>query len=82
MILAPFVTILRRQHRRQLNSGVDIKIEGAVNIVEFTFRLHHSPIPFSEMFATIKDSDFLQSKNMHIKPNPLHGMLIFDFLSQ
>ena len=58
------------------------QIKEAVDIGEFGFGLQHYPIPFSDIVATIEDSDLLPPKSTHIKPKPLHGMLIFDFLSQ
>ena len=58
------------------------QIKEAVNMGEFAFGLQHYPIPFSDIVATVEDSDLLPPKSTHIKPKPLHGMLIFDFLSQ
>jgi len=58
------------------------QIKEAVDMGEFAFGLQHYPIPFSDIVATVEDSDLLPPKSTHIKPKPLHGMLIFDFLSQ
>ena len=58
------------------------QIKNAVDMDEFTFGLQHYPIPFSDIVATVEDSNLLPPKSTHIKPKPLHGMLIFDFLSQ
>ncbi len=58
------------------------KIKEAVDLGEFAFGLQHYPIPYSDIVATVKDSDLLPPKSTHIKPKPLHGLLIFDFLSQ
>ena len=58
------------------------KIKDAVDMGEFAFGLQHYPIPYSDIVATVKDSDLLPPKSTHIKPKPLHGLLIFDFLSQ
>ena len=58
------------------------QIKEAVDLGEFAFGLQHYPIPFSDIVATVEDSDLLPPKSTHIKPKPLHGMLIFDFLSQ
>jgi uncharacterized protein (DUF1015 family) len=58
------------------------QIKEAVDKGEFAFGLQHYPISFSEIVATVEDSDLLPPKSTHIKPKPLHGMLIFDFLSQ
>ena len=58
------------------------QIKKAVDMSEFAFGLQHYPIPFSDIVATVEDSDLLPPKSTHIKPKPLHGMLIFDFLSQ
>jgi uncharacterized protein (DUF1015 family) len=58
------------------------QIKEAVDIGEFGFGLQHYPIPFSDIVETVEDSDLLPPKSTHIKPKPLHGMLIFDFLSQ
>jgi uncharacterized protein (DUF1015 family) len=58
------------------------QIKESVDIGEFGFGLQHYPIPFSDIVETVEDSDLLPPKSTHIKPKPLHGMLIFDFLSQ
>ena len=58
------------------------QIKKAVDMGEFAFGLQHYPIPFSDIVATVEDSDLLPPKSSYIKPKPLHGMLIFDFLSQ
>ena len=58
------------------------QIKEAVDKGEFMFGLQHYPIPFSDIVATVDDSDLLPPKSTHIQPKPLHGMLIFDFLSQ
>jgi uncharacterized protein (DUF1015 family) len=60
----------------------ELHIKKAVDMGEFAFGLQHYPIPFSDIIATVEDSDLLPPKSTHIKPKPLHGMLIFDFLSQ
>lgn len=49
---------------------------------EYILGIQHYPIPFSDIVATVEDSDLLHPKSTHFKPKPLHGMLIFDFLSQ
>ena len=58
------------------------QIKEAVDKGEFMFGLQHYPIPSSDIVATVDDSDLLPPKSTHIQPKPLHGMLIFDFLSQ
>ena len=58
------------------------KIKEAVDMSEFAFGLQHYPISYSDMVATVNDSDLLPPKSTYIKPKPLHGLLIFDFLSQ
>ena len=58
------------------------QIKKAVDMGEFAFGLQHYPISFSDIVATVEDSDLLPPKSSYIKPKPLHGMLIFDFLSQ
>ena len=80
MILAPFKSIHPRP--LQLKSWANIQIGEAVDMGEFAFGLQHYPIPFSDIVATVEDSDLLPPKSTHIKPKPLHGMLIFDFLSK
>lgn len=58
------------------------QIKEAVDNGEFAFGLQHYPIPFSDVIATVEGSNLLPPKSTHIKPKPLHGMLIFDFSSQ
>lgn len=58
------------------------QIKEAVDLGKFAFGLQHYPIPFSDIISTVEDSDLLPPKSTHIEPKPLHGMLIFDFLSQ
>lgn len=58
------------------------QIKEAVDMREFAFGLQHYTIPFSDIVAIVEDSDLLPPKSKHIKPKPLHEMLIFDFLSK
>jgi uncharacterized protein (DUF1015 family) len=58
------------------------QIKEDVDKGEYVLGIQHYPIPFSDIVATIEDSDLLPPKSTHFKPKPLHGMLIFDFLSQ
>jgi uncharacterized protein (DUF1015 family) len=84
-IAKPLLNIQNLQKDKQISyvhyEQPQQQIKEAVNMGEFTFGLQHYPIPFSDIVATVEDSDLLPPKSTHIKPKPLHGMLIFDFLS-
>ena len=58
------------------------KIEEDVDKGKYILGIQHYPITFSDIVATVEDFDLLPPKSTHFKPKPLHGMLIFDFLSQ
>ena len=62
------------------NPSLEIKKE--VDMGKYKLGIQHYPISFSDIVATVEDSDLLPPKSTHFKPKPLHGMLIFDFLSQ
>ena len=58
------------------------KIKEDVDKGKYVLGIQHYPIPFSDIVASVKNFDLLPPKSTHFKPKPLHGMLIFDFLSQ
>ena len=58
------------------------KIKEDVDKGKYILGIQHYPITFSDIVATVEDFDLLPPKSTHFKPKPLHGMLIFDFLSQ
>ena len=67
-------------YRNYDRSGQQMK--AAVDKGTFVFGIEHHPIPFSDIISTVDECDLLPPKSTHIKPKPLLGMLIFDFLSQ
>ena len=67
-------------YRNYSQGGQQMKTD--VDNGEFVFGIEHHPIPFSDIRSTVDECDLLPPKSTHIKPKPLHGMLIFDFLSQ
>ena len=85
-IAKPLLNIQNLQKDKRISyvhyENPEQQIKKAVDMSEFAFGLQHYPIPFSDIVATVEDSDLLPPKSTHIKPKPLHGMLIFDFLSQ
>ena len=58
------------------------QIKENVDKGEYVLGIQHYPIPFSDIIATVEDSNLLPPKSTHFRPKPLHGMLIFDFLTQ
>ena len=85
-IAKPLLNIQNLQKDKRISyihyEHTEQKIKEAVDMGEFAFGLQHYPIPCSDIVAAVKDSDLLPPKSTHIKPTPLHGLLIFDFLSQ
>lgn len=70
----------RIAYRHYENPSQQIKED--VDKGEYVLGIQHYPIPFKDIIATVEDSDLLPPKSTHFRPKPLHGMLIFDFLTQ